>query len=135
MLLSLLIFLPLFGSLITALLPNSQQKQFRWIALGITAANLLLSGLIYATFDQTRTDYQIGQQMDWITLSLGDLGSVSIDYLVGIDVMNLPLILLTAVVMLVEQIRGRRAGKTEGVREAMLDFTLIRRDSDAAPGA
>ena len=40
----------------------------------------------------------------------------------------------TAVVMLVEQIRGRRAGKIEGVREAMLDFTLIRRDSDAAPG-
>ena len=36
MLLSLLIFLPLLGALIIALLPKSQQGQFRWIALGIT---------------------------------------------------------------------------------------------------
>lgn len=101
MLLSLLIFLPLLGSLAVALLPNSQQGQFRWIALGITVANLLISGLIYAAFDQTQTDYQIGQQVDWITLSLGNLGSVSIDYLVGIDGISFPLILLTAVVMLI----------------------------------
>ncbi len=101
MLLSLLIFLPLLGSLVVALLPSSQRGQFRWIALGITAANLLVSGLVYTAFDQTQTDYQIGQQLDWITLSLGNLGSVSIDYLVGIDGMSFPLILLTAVVMLV----------------------------------
>ncbi|MCY7357650.1 MAG: NADH-quinone oxidoreductase subunit M [Rudanella sp.] len=101
MLLSLLIFLPLLGSLVVALLPSSQRGQFRWIALGITAANLLVSGLVYTAFDQTQTDYQIGQQIDWITLSLGNLGSVSIDYLVGIDGMSFPLILLTTVVMLV----------------------------------
>jgi LacI family transcriptional regulator len=37
----------------------------------------------------------------------------------------------TAVEMLVGQIRARRAGKDEKVQEALLDFTLVRRDSDA----
>lgn len=41
----------------------------------------------------------------------------------------------TAVAMLVGQIRSRRAGKTEPVQEALLDFTLVRRDSDAPPAA
>ncbi len=37
----------------------------------------------------------------------------------------------TAVDMLVHQIRARRAGKDEGVAETLLDFTLVKRDSDA----
>jgi LacI family transcriptional regulator len=41
----------------------------------------------------------------------------------------------TAVDMLVRQIRARRAGKTEPVQEMLLDFTLMRRDSDAPPAA
>jgi LacI family transcriptional regulator len=41
----------------------------------------------------------------------------------------------TAVDMLVAQITARRAGKTMPVAETMLDFTLIRRESDAPPRA
>jgi LacI family transcriptional regulator len=41
----------------------------------------------------------------------------------------------TAVDMLVRQIRARRAGKAEPVQETLLDFTLMRRDSDAPPAA
>jgi LacI family transcriptional regulator len=37
----------------------------------------------------------------------------------------------TAVEMLVNQIRARRSGKDEPVQEALLDFTLMHRDSDA----
>jgi LacI family transcriptional regulator len=40
----------------------------------------------------------------------------------------------TAVEMLVNQIRGRRSGRDEPVQEALLDFTLVRRDSDAGVG-
>jgi NADH-quinone oxidoreductase subunit M len=101
MLLSLLIVLPLAGSLIIALLPSSQQTQFRWIALGATTINLLVTALVYTAFDTTQTDYQIGQQVDWITLSLGNLGTVSVDYLVGIDGMSFPLVLLSALIMVI----------------------------------
>lgn len=41
----------------------------------------------------------------------------------------------TAVEMLVGQIRARRAGKSEPVQQALLDFTLMHRDSDAPPAA
>lgn len=38
-----------------------------------------------------------------------------------------------AVDMLVQRIRARRAGRDEPAQEALLDFTLMQRDSDAAP--
>src|SRR5580692_4023235 len=38
-----------------------------------------------------------------------------------------------AMELLVRKIRARRAGKDEDCKHALLDFTLVRRDSDAAP--
>jgi len=38
-----------------------------------------------------------------------------------------------AVLLLVRKIRARRAGKDEECKHALLDFTLVRRNSDAAP--
>ena len=101
MILSLLIFLPLFGSLLVTLLPESQSARFRWIALTITLAEVVLAGLAYTAFDTTTAGYQLLEQANWITLPLGNLGIASIDYLVGIDGISLPLVVLSAVVMLV----------------------------------
>ncbi|SFD54766.1 complex I subunit 4 family protein [Spirosoma endophyticum] len=101
MTLSLLIFLPLFGSLLVALLPGNQTVRFRWIALAVTLAEVVLSGMAYVRFDKTLTGYQLLEQTDWITLPLGNLGVASIDYLVGVDGISLPLVVLSAVVMLI----------------------------------
>ena len=101
MILSLLIFLPLVGSLLVALLPNNQTAWFRWIALAITGAEVVLAGLAYRTFDASVASYQLLEQANWITLPLGGLGIASIDYLVGVDGISLPLVMLSAVVMLV----------------------------------
>lgn len=99
--LSILVFLPLLGSFIVALLPESQTARFRWIALIITAAEVVLAGLAYRAFDPAVAGYQLLEQADWITLPLGRLGIASVDYLVGVDGISLPLVLLSAVVMLV----------------------------------
>ena len=101
MILSLLIFLPLLGSLVVALLPESQTSPFRWIALSITLAEVVLAAMAYVMFDTTISGYQLLEQTDWITLPLGNLGIASVDYLVGVDGMSLPLVVLSAVVMLV----------------------------------
>jgi NADH-quinone oxidoreductase subunit M len=101
MILSLLIFLPLLGSLLVALLPESQTTWFRRIALLVTGAEVVLAGLAYAAFDTSLGGYQLLQQANWITLPLGRLGIASIDYLVGVDGMSLPLVVLSAVVMLI----------------------------------
>ncbi|MFD2932549.1 complex I subunit 4 family protein [Spirosoma flavum] len=101
MILSLLIFLPLFGSLLVALLPESQTNKFRWIALAVTLGEVVLAGMAYAEFNTTSSGYQLLEQANWITLPLGGLGVASIDYLVGVDGISLPLVVLSAVVMLV----------------------------------
>lgn len=101
MILSLLIFLPLLGALVVAVLPNQQSNSIRWIALGITLIELLLAGAAYMRFDTQLASYQLVEQANWITLSMGSLGIASVDYLLGVDGMNLPLVLLSAVVMLV----------------------------------
>lgn len=98
--LTLLIFIPLAGALLIAVLPVGQSGRFRWIALGIALAELLLSALAYIRFDGQRADYQLLEQADWITLPMGSFGIASIDYLLGIDGISLPLILLSAVVLL-----------------------------------
>jgi len=100
-LLSWLIGLPLIGSLLLAVLPNSWTSRFKWITLVICGIELLLCGLIYTSFDPAQSGYQLIERADWITLPLGTLGVVSIDYLVGIDGISLPLVLLTGVVMFV----------------------------------
>lgn len=101
MILSLLIFLPLAGSLVLALLPDTLSASFRWIALLITGVEMMLAALAYGVFDTAAGGYQLLEQANWITLPLGSLGIASIDYLVGIDGISLPLILLSAMVMFI----------------------------------
>jgi len=101
MILSLLIFLPLIGALLVALLPDSKAAQFRWIALVLTLVEVVLAGIAYAGFDKTVAGYQLLEQANWITLPLGGLGIASIDYLVAVDGISLPLVVLSAVVMLI----------------------------------
>lgn len=101
MILSLLIFLPLLGSLVVALLPDNLTPQIRLFAFVITLIEVVLAGAAYASFDKTISGYQLLEQADWITLSLGNLGIASIDYLVGVDGFSLPLVVLSAVVMLI----------------------------------
>jgi NADH-quinone oxidoreductase subunit M len=101
MLLTLLIFLPLLGALLVALLPDKQRSSFKWIALGVTSIELVLAAFVYMAFDTNVADYQLLVQADWITLPLGSLGIISIDYLLGVDGLSLPLVLLSAVVMLI----------------------------------
>ena len=98
--LSLLIFLPLLGSLIVVLLPSRQAPLFRWIALLVTLGEVVVTGLVGTQFVSAESDYQLLEQADWITLSLGRLGVASIDYLVGIDGISLPLVGLSAISML-----------------------------------
>ncbi|MBC8155344.1 MAG: NADH-quinone oxidoreductase subunit M [Bacteroidetes bacterium] len=101
MILSVLIFLPLLGTLLIASLPDAQRDWFKWVALIATVGELVLAGLAYAQFDPQEGGYQLLEQTDWITLPLGSLGVVSIDYLLGVDGISLPLVMLSAMVLLV----------------------------------
>ena len=125
MILSLLIFLPLLGSLMVALLPDTLASRFRWIALLITLADVVLAGAAYAAFDTTVAGYQLLEQANWITLPLGGLGIASIDYLVGIDGMSLPLVILSAVVMLIGVVSSWNMAATDRIKAYYALYLLL----------
>jgi NADH-quinone oxidoreductase subunit M len=111
--LSILIFLPFIASLVVAFLPNRYKAYFKWFTLIITGIELLLCIYIYLNFDKGITDYQFLEQIDWITLPLGNLGVGSIDYLLGIDGISMPMVLLTGIVMFIGAISSFEIKKKE----------------------
>ncbi len=99
--LSLLIFLPIVASLVLAFTPERFVPYFKWFTLIVTGVELLLCVYLYFLFDKQVSDYQFLEQYDWITLPLGNLGIGSIDYLLGVDGISLPMVLLTGIVMFI----------------------------------
>jgi NADH-quinone oxidoreductase subunit M len=112
-LLSFLVFLPLVGGTLILLLPNQQKHLYKWVTLIFCTIQVIISGVMYLHFQTNITDYQFLEKNDWITLSLGNLGTVSIDYLVGVDGISFPLVLLTAVVMLIGAVSSWHIDKRE----------------------
>ena len=94
-LLSSIIWLPIAGLALLLLLPAHRQSVFRYIALGIMLLQGLSIGLVLAN-GLTNTPVE---QAAWLRLDLGRLGKLSADYLVGIDGLNIGLVLLAVVVL------------------------------------
>ncbi len=107
--LTLLIFAPvLFGAIILAL-PSAWRASFKYITLFATVLQLVICIWMYLHF---RTDaafgginheeqYQFAQKLPWIHLDLGSAGAMQIDYFVGIDGISMPLLVMSALVMVV----------------------------------
>ena len=105
-LLSILIFLPLVATLLILVLPTSAKATYKYIALGFTFLQFGLSLYLYGNFEaslsgiQQLEAYQFVEQLSWIRMDLGTIGKLEIDYLVGVDGISLPLIVLSTLVML-----------------------------------
>ncbi len=105
-LLSLLISLPLVATAIILLLPTTLKNSYKYIALAFTLIQFVIAGYMYTNFDNTAAGvntisaYQFVEQLPWIRLQLGNLGFLEIDYFLGVDGVSLPLIVLSAFVML-----------------------------------
>ena len=99
--LSFLIIIPLLGALVTALWPTNQVSPLRWISLGTLLAQLLVVAIVLLSFNKQIPGYQLSEEIDWITLSMGSWGTVSIDYALGVDGINIGLVALSVIVLLV----------------------------------
>jgi len=108
-LLSILIFLPLLAGLFILFLPSAWQERFKYITLGVTAVQVLITAYIYLTFNSSQafsgvhaeSQFQLVEKLSWIRLDLGSLGKLQIDYFIGIDGLSMPFLFLTSLVMLV----------------------------------
>ncbi len=96
--LSLLIFSPLLALLLLVWLPAAGHKM---LVLGCTLLQLALTIYIYVQFDPGQSAPQFVEHYEWIRLSLGTWGALSIDYHLGLDGLNAAMLLLSAIVMCV----------------------------------
>jgi NADH-quinone oxidoreductase subunit M len=88
-LLSVLIWLPVFGGALVLVLGDARLNAARWLALLAALATLALCIPLYAGFDGTTAAFQFVERIPWIP-------AFNADYHLGVDGIALPLILLTA---------------------------------------
>jgi NADH-quinone oxidoreductase subunit M len=107
-LLSYIIFIPLIGALTIAFLPKRLDAYYKWFALAALSLSFLLSLYGVFVFDQTAsgpvnglTHLQLIEKSEWFSFSLGSLGEISADYFLGVDGLNISLLLLAALVLLI----------------------------------
>ena len=98
---------PLLVALIMLFIPAQQQKVFRSLAFAAVAIQLILSIFLAIQFDRDLVGeswenmFQFVEQMDWINLSFGSIGSIKIQYYLGVDGIGLPLVVLSSFVLLI----------------------------------
>jgi NADH-quinone oxidoreductase subunit M len=90
-LLSALIFIPLVGAFILALLRGASAAVSRTVAALFSLSTLVIGGICLAQFDPTRTGLQFVEEHPWIS-------SLNVQYHLGLDGLSLVLVLLTGVI-------------------------------------
>jgi NADH-quinone oxidoreductase subunit M len=89
--LSTVIFLPLAGAIIIALIPGLSSRLTRYIAAAFTLLPLAISIFLFATFDRSMSmagTMQFEESISWIP-------AINANYHLGVDGISLPLVLLT----------------------------------------
>ncbi len=86
--LSLIVFIPLIGVLVCALLPKSRGEWARWVALAVTLVDLALAVAMVAGFDKAG-GMQYVERFDWVP-------QAGIQYFLGVDGISMPLVALSA---------------------------------------
>ncbi|BET68051.1 NADH-quinone oxidoreductase subunit M [Opitutales bacterium ASA1] len=110
-LLSLIVFLPIAGGLLLALLPRMQGTAVRAIALAASGSTLVLAAVAAMLFEPHAHGYQLGEYRPWIE-------ALAVNYRLGIDGMSLMLVVLTALVAPGCLVAGWGRGRDERVDAA-----------------
>src|SRR3989337_1017461 len=86
--LSTLIALPLLGALLLVLIEGAREELIKRLALAISGVDFLLSLIVSARFDPAIAGMQFMEKVPWIS-------SIGSSYVLGVDGISLPLLLLT----------------------------------------
>jgi NADH-quinone oxidoreductase subunit M len=118
--LSVVTFLPLVGALIIMLLPAGDdpavKRNARWIALWVTAVDLVIALLLASRFDAASAEFQFVEKKPWL--------AGTITYHMGVDGISLPFVILTAALMPLCILASWRVIETR-VKEYMVAFLLL----------
>ncbi len=99
--LSLLVFAPLLAIFFILILPHNQSNFYKNITLVSTSIQFLLSLIVINRFDFSYPKIQLVEKFDWITINMQSLGYLSIDYYLGVDGLNLALVVLSTFIFMI----------------------------------
>jgi NADH-quinone oxidoreductase subunit M len=86
------IFIPLIAGLAILVLPSEKRETIRRIALAGASVTLLLTLIVFFSYDSAAGGYQFIEKTDWVP-------ALGISYHLGLDGISLPLFLLTGIVL------------------------------------
>jgi len=86
-----IIGLPLLAAIVLAFVPRSFAVVMRFVAVATTLVSAVLAVIVFARFQTNTPGYQFEQQIDWVQ-------SLGISYHVGVDGINVGLVLMGAIV-------------------------------------
>ena len=84
------VFLPAIAALLLAVGILRGDRAIRWFAVLVTAADLALSVVVFALFQRGGERFQLIDRFTWI-----DTSTVQANYLLGVDGISAPLVMLT----------------------------------------
>ena len=103
--LSWMVFLPVIGMIIIAFIPKSSEKSIKYVALIFPLLQILLSIVLLMNYNSQLAGvnsfdtFQFREKLTWINIpAVIWQGNINIEYLMGIDGISLPMVLLTALV-------------------------------------
>ena len=107
-LLSYIIFIPLVAAVLVVLTPRAYQHLYRVVTLLSLGLTLLLTIMAVSSFDDTvqsaissESNLQLVEKTEWFSMSLGSLGKFSVDYFIGVDGLNISMLLLASIVLFI----------------------------------
>ncbi len=98
-LISLLILIPLTAATFVLIAPSKWSGSYRLLALAASLLQLLVLFRVLQVYQPAVDGIQLLEAKPWITLTLGDWGTLQAEYLVGLDGLSVPLVALAVVVM------------------------------------
>jgi len=96
--LTFIVFFPLVGAAVVALLPRERERDARWVAAATAFAVLVAAVVLFAIFDRDQSGFQFVQRKTWID---SDLAGLKVQYLLGVDGLSVALVVLTGLLGMV----------------------------------
>ena len=116
-LLSLLIWMPIFGGIATLVIGNNRKSIVRWVSLVFALVVFALSLKLWTGFDSSIAAMQFVEKTPWISY-------FNINYHIGVDGISMPLIILTTFSTVIVIVAGWEVIKSR-VAEYMAAFLIM----------
>ncbi len=117
--LSLITFLPVLGMIIILFLPKEQAKNIKVTTLVITGIQVVLAIILLSNYNYNAAgvydpkSFQFIEKFRWIEIpGVSWLGTVKVDYFLGVDGLSMPMVLLTSIVAFIATISSWKIDKS-----------------------